>query len=243
VNDHQEFFYTFNKIERIVIKKNVENILKKEKYSDLDYAQKREWSLSYLDSEESKTDLKNSFEKSGFYIGSFCKTSSDLLSQWRGYASGEVGYCIEFDEAKLEKKSTNTANCSIRDCEYDEVKIQKNIDSLTERYENEEIEITTWLTELLALCSYSKHQGFEEENEKRIIMSEGDELNNNVNFRVKGGVLVPYITFKFDKDAIKSITIGPAKHQEICKKSLEMFVTSLEYQDIKIKLSDTPLTT
>jgi hypothetical protein len=243
MNDHQEFFYTFNKLKGMFIEEIVGGAINHERYSVLSESQRNELSQKYIEDEESEESLISIVDEYDFYIGSFCKTSDDLLSQWRGYASGEVGYCIEFDEEKLKNHAVNKGLSGIVDCEYDDAKVKIEIDKLSEQYANKEMDLSTWLGRLMALCVYSKHSGFKEENEKRIVMTGVNGTNEAVSFRCKGGVLVPYIPFKFDKEAIKSITIGPAKHQGICKKSLDMYLKKLEYKDVKIELSDTPLTT
>jgi hypothetical protein len=236
MNDHQEFFYTFNKAKKVFLEKSAEHFIKHDKFLEVNESEKQQLAQNYLDSGEAEDNLISSINKNDIYIGSFCKTGGDLLSQWRGYTSGDIGYCIEFDEKKLKNKTTR----AIVDCKYDDGEAQITIDKLSEEYTNQGIGLSEWLVGLVKLCLYSKHHGFEEENEKRIIVI-GD-AETTVLFRSKKGILVPYIPFEFDKEAIKSITIGPTKHQEICKKSLEMLLKSLQYKDIKIKLSETPLT-
>ena len=77
----------------------------------------------------------NRFKKSvEMFVGSFCQTG-DLLSQWRGYTLGKVGYCIEFDEKILRANTKNfsvgksSSKTAILSCLYDDKEKRRIIEN------------------------------------------------------------------------------------------------------------------
>jgi hypothetical protein len=237
MNDHQEFFYIFNKAKDEILNKSTSAVLSEGGFKGIVQLNREKLMQRHRDSGNAEDDLIRIVNKNNFYIASFCKSGSDLLSQWRGYTSGNIGYCIEFDENKLK----NIPHTAIVDCEYDEEKINQNMDELLKKYDfTDSKQVVEWINSLLAICIASKHHSFKEENEKRIVVMTS-KIEIKPSFNCKQGILVPYVPITFDETAIKSIRIGPTNNQELCKKSLGMFLESLGYNHVNIELSDTPL--
>lgn len=242
MNDNQELFYYFNEVKMEFMETSCEELMAK-KSQNMDKEHKQKIISDYLKSDEAREKINDSIRRLGFYIGSFCVTSNDLLSQWRGYTSEHVGYCIEFDEEELAKTTINDHPFTIVDCNYDRESIVNKLSEAKSEYVKGDIgSLKMWLNRLIMVCVLSKHRGFEEENEKRIVLVKPENAVEKPLFRIKNGVFVPYIPLKFQKKAIKSITVGPTNQSDLCKESLVQFLANLDYKRVEVYNSDTPLT-
>lgn len=159
-------------------------------------------------------------------------SEADCLSQWRAYGS----FAIEFDEDILISEVANISKC-----------IYKKKDKLSKaRFQARDL-ITAVSNDMHknngclgpnsmeavvslsnAAASY-KHAGFAEEQESRLVMASNDSVfPNNVLYRPKGDILIPYVEATIGLDCIKSITVGPVKNQELSLASLSEFVSNIE---------------
>ncbi len=218
----------------------------------------------------------------GPFIFSFCAESKDaftdkngLLSQWRGYG-GDGGYCIEFLTEDIENlfreelgqcfypvrifdevaygQNLIKMPCSFQnDLEVLEEKIPDFIDNLNNPQKAYEA-ISKAADEFVSVISRSKHYGFREENEVRMVFFSGTEsfkINGEHNpleknkrtkkifVRNVDDGAVPYIKL-FDNEnplPIKRIIVGPHRDKLLRKKSLEMMLNS---SGIKVDYSDIP---
>jgi hypothetical protein len=196
--------------------------------------------------------------------------SHGLLSQWRGYADGG-GVAIEFDEAKIdalmnaEEKTfvygvTKTSDVlyekyeslfkpeqfrglasamlgRLFDKDTSEVTGKKNIDEAVRDY--------------ILIAPFLKHLGFREEREYRMVLApvrkksiiKGHKgLTKPIEFRVRNGLVVPYIEmFKsFDQPLpIKSIIVGPHAHQEVQEDAIRIMAEHLGVE-LVIRRSEIP---
>lgn len=223
------------------------------------------------------------------FVCSFCQTG-DLLSQWRGYASDDIGYCIEFDE-ELIKHALENYECSnkirtsgILDCIYIDDKKEELIDKVSSELKEEKIETETLVEddlldvldlelasdesaqEVVDLFSGSvytvsyekvpvvfskalmtavklKNKSFIEENEKRLVIDTDGYDSEQIKHRNRAGVILPYIPFKFDKRAVKSITVGPHHHSKLASEGLKLFLKGIysEEEMPEVIESDIPL--
>jgi hypothetical protein len=193
--------------------------------------------------------LKEWVDEVDNFVGSFCQKSNDLLSQWRGYSDGTIGYCISFDEEKIlesineyNKQDENVREAILTKCIYSDKEVVEKIKAINPKAPHRSNK--GWkndMDKLLLLCAQSKHEGFEEEDEKRLLIKINDGGKKYVEFRSHNGMLIPYLKFNFNTDAIKSIKIGPSKNQNLAGRSLRGYLEKIGKDKIKIEYSDTPL--
>ena len=159
-------------------------------------------------------------------------SKKDALSQWRAYGS----YAIEFDQAalkdeveflkqciyerkeKIGKAKSNVANAiaiiSQEMAKHDGCLSPDSIDALIK---------------LVSDAATFKNSGFIEERESRIILPANDsKYPNNIEYRPKGDMLIPYIELNVSLDCIKSVQVGPTKEQDLAYASMKAFVENIE---------------
>jgi hypothetical protein len=218
------------------------------------------------------------------YVVSFCGTKDPkiardgLLSQWRAYGA-DGGYAIVFDTNELDLllkeefekylyltsrygdvnyyDDENSDAQMPDDFQESEEVLKSSIVSFLKTSNAEELEPV--FDQINLLSCLTKHWGFHEEKEVRIVAICGtdttiEELRNSgetrpvrsVNHYSRSGLLVPFIrlfegiTALPDKKLpIKSIIVGPHPDKEIRKKSVDLL---LKQQGIsaKVTVSDIP---
>lgn len=164
------------------------------------------------------------------FVSSF-SLAGDLLSQWRAYGS----YSVEFDSDAMGDK--------ISKCIYGQD--EKLLEALSPAL-SQVIEIGRSITsndgyidpdgqealaEFIGLAATLKNESFSEEQEYRVIMGNNvdPEIENGceVKYRVRGGLLIPYLELEFDLECIRSITVGPMRDQDLALVSMSSFVKKI----------------
>lgn len=101
-----------------------------------------------------------------------------------------------------------------------------------------------WVYFIQILCNgvlEHKMECFSHEQEVRMIYTASKEEKKDIKYKVKNGVLVPYLELKFDKAAIEEITVGPLIEQDLAVKNLREFLEQRGYSDVDIKVSEIPI--
>lgn len=211
----------------------------------------------------------------GPYIVSFCADNNNsfvkengLLSQWRGYGK-DGGFAIEFDALELEKLFITEHEtyyypvAQFADVGYGQAfnnmpsDLKENIVSL-EKGLNKFFDsgadlkgMREVLEFFVKLIGRSKHEGFREEREVRIIFYPGTDFlrqrdgalevkNRKVkSIELRAGALCPFIDLfeEAKKLPMRKIIIGPHKDQLLREKALKM---KLIGTDIKVISSQIP---
>jgi len=192
------------------------------------------------------------------YVACFCE-DGDLLSQWRGYASGE-GVAIGFDVAALgasipieTDEQVAHLEVDLRRVEYDEAVsralLAERAKQINERRPGHPF-IAAWyeIWGLLLDLAATKHHAFREEREWRIIVpSTSADLTNDRNrgklkFRQSPLGLVPYQCVTFDVRSIREIRVGPGAHAALRASALFDFLNSQlgNTQQVEIIPSEAP---
>lgn len=179
--------------------------------------------LGLLDSEMFARELKENPK----FLCSFSQ-ACDLLSQWRSYGD----YAVEFDKASLSE------HLSLFDCVYSDAQKEKISDEKVGQVfasfvsgarahaipERSSVESAQY--GLVSQCLIFKNSSFSEESEVRsTVVKETTSLD--INYRVKGGVLIPYVPCSFPLRCIKAVHIGPMANQHLAKESMQMFVDQI----------------
>ncbi|PNY79412.1 DUF2971 domain-containing protein [Deinococcus koreensis] len=188
-----------------------------------------------------------------------CFTNNgDQLSQWRGYGSTSVGFCIEFDIDKLGEffNSAQRANMIILNI-FDNVMysrpeksallrniIQEYYDKLIEFGVSEDATCSNhclrFLSDYLGLL---KNYNFREESEVRASFGILDFLGHEgLSYRVQNGIFVPHLILKSEdlKLPIKSIRVGPNSDFHRINKGLKVFLQKNDQETVIIQDSKIP---
>lgn len=130
-------------------------------------------------------------------------------------------------------------NSIIEECEYNYNKIiSKLITYWDKEYKNFQVSENSnevgfsdgnLFSYISKLCFKAKSKEYLVENEWRLCKNEHNE--NNVKFKVKGNLIVPFIEHYFDKSIIKKIIIGPSINSEQVEKSLKFFLRKFNYSN------------
>lgn len=197
--------------------------------------------------------MKNAISALDIYVCSFCE-EPDLLSQWRGYANGTTGYCIEFDKNVLVQKvnwQKKFKNGLLS--EHKEYVLEKAVYStedkeklINDRAEDLNImrgNIASLKRVIVSIGSLMKNESFSEEKEYRLVL-QPNLTHNNTKFRTRNGVLIPYYEYLLPPESIKSITVGPSDNQELAAEGMKKFLdtTWIDKDNIPlVKTSKIPL--
>lgn len=153
--------------------------------------------------------------------------SRDCLSQWRAYGN----YALEFNENFLHESLT------VHECIYnvdEKRKIAKkalieSIEKICEDMTGQEgcigPDSIDSIISLIEKAATFKHDGFIEEREMRGLVNSDD---NDIRYRMRENILIPYIEIEITLDCIKRIHIGPIRDQELAYASMSSFVQKIE---------------
>lgn len=245
LNDIEEQFNISNTLKKILnepninLKKGIIDVL--EKYTNTEY-------------------LKELFNKKKRFIFS-CTKSNDELSLWNYYIkqNNYIGYSIGFSPRRmldfLEKNDDNTITshkCLYNDNEkqiYLMGIINKAEEALNAKaFQNKQMKhVLDYLDDCIYISSIIfKNEKFSSENEIRFICEKKSlaSTNQNIQYRLNNGIMIPYIEIDIDlKDIISSVTIGPGKQDDFVLQGTKEFLSKnkinikSEYiQDSKIPL-------
>ena len=153
----------------------------------------------------------------------------DLLSQWRGYANSNPGFCIGFRKYYLNDMIKTDNNIVIAKCIYDRAKqnsfmLELLVDSVG-KIKNATMDPNFVLSSQIAfrLMNYApliKHEKFKEESEWRIIISNKNHKDQNFDIRTGKSFFIPYYKLDFYKqEAIGDIIIGPCPDKKMAYNS------------------------
>ncbi|WP_079228870.1 DUF2971 domain-containing protein [Pseudomonas putida] len=162
------------------------------------------------------------------FVCSFSE-AGDQLSQWRAYGS----YAIEFDSDRLVEK------LGLFDCVYDREKkiefafeaVKDSVHGLADdlrRYGDElPLKSLEYLSILVRTASIFKNEHFYEEREVRCAL-DLQIPSSKLQFRQRGGLLVPYTPVSFSYESIKAIHVGPMRDQDLAFTAMKAFVSNIE---------------
>lgn len=239
--------------------KNGENILKKllkEKFKELnEYDGNEELKKAILstikrleldDLDSSVKDLKE------VYVTCFCQ-KNDLLNQWKYYGKNSgvsIGFDFNncnYDIYKGDSYDFYTYPVIYKNKSKKQLLIDK-IEKMCIEYEdkkNQNTDINRMLSnhfdKIHMLCTLLKHKDFKDEKESRFIVSplyyeSPKDISEQINYRVKNNILVPYLKVKIRKKdkispIIKFITVGPGSNQNVVYLGIKHFLINKSYKD------------
>ncbi|AZV39457.1 DUF2971 domain-containing protein [Komagataeibacter xylinus] len=194
------------------------------------------------------------FERPAAYIACFCQRS-DILSQWRGYASRQ-GVSITFNLSGL-RSCFSGLDAELLQVAYgiNEAKrhlksaIAKSFPDIVDDIDyllgtEKDDEIRRKFKDLLAtLVPRFKHFGFREEEEWRLVVR--NPPTDKIKFRPRGQLMLPYVELKSKKEKlpISAVRIGPGVNDAAVGKSVKFFLETRGYDPDLVKPSTTPYRT
>lgn len=218
LNDKEEIAYSY----RLIVKL-IDEI--PELNPDLFGKIKTHFSNKYKHIVDGENDFRNKLE---YFTTSF-STESDNLTLWNNYAKGKnyTGYNIGFDKKKLIDEMTENKYLPVfGSVIYDKQKQIKIIHAIFKKWnmlfnralkckKTNEVKLFDILFELIDVLSivsiFFKNPQFKNEHEYRIVIVNAFGVENSKPTKVveKNGLFVPYLEYKFSKESVTSINIGP----------------------------------
>ena len=250
LNDKEEIAYSYRLIVKLIDKTEGLN-------PDLFNKIKKHFSNKYKHIVDGDDDFVNKLE---YFTTSF-STESDNLTLWNNYAKGKnyTGYNIGFDKQKLIKEMSENDYLPIYGSViYDKQKqikiihvIFKKWNSLFEKElkskKSSEVKLFDILFELIDILSivsiFFKNPQFKNEHEYRIVIVNvfGTENSKPTSIVEKNGLFVPYLEYKFSKDSVVSVNIGPTFDENIFYTSTNRMLLNFGYRDKEVNRSKIPL--
>ena len=252
LNDKEEVAYSYRLIVHLIDEFKDLNL-----NSDLFDKVKNHFRNKYKHIVDGSNDFENKLE---YFTTSF-STDSDSLTLWNNYAKGKnyTGYNIGFDKKLLITEMTQCGYLPIFGCViYDKTKQIKIIHAIFKKWnmlferaikskKNNKVKLFDIMFELIDILSivsiFFKNPQFKNECEYRIVMVNafGTENSKPTGIVEKNGLFVPYLEFKFSKDTIKSINIGPTFDENIFYTSTNRMLLNFGYHNKEVCRSKIPL--
>ncbi len=250
LNDKEEIAYSY----RLIVKL-IDEI--PELNPDLFEKIKTHFSNKYKHIVDGENDFRNKLE---YFTTSF-STESDNLTLWNNYAKGKnyTGYNIGFDKKKLIDEMTENKYLPIfGSVIYDKQKQIKIIHAIFKKWnmlfnralkckKTNEVKLFDILFELIDVLSivsiFFKNPQFKNEHEYRIVIVNAFGVENSKPTKVveKNGLFVPYLEYKFSKESVTSINIGPTFDENIFYTSTNRMLLNFGYEDKEVCRSKIPL--
>lgn len=250
LNDKEEIAYSYKLIVQLV--KEIDGL-----NPDLFEKIENHFKNKYKHIVDGYSDLINKLE---YFTTSF-STESDNLTLWNNYAKGKsyTGYNIGFDKNKLVTEMTDNGYLPIYGSViYDKQKQIKIIHAIFKKWnmlferalkskKQNEVKLFDILFELIDVLSivsiFFKNPQFKNEHEYRIVIVNAFGAPNSKPTGVveKNGLFVPYLEYKFLKDSVTSINIGPTFDENIFYTSTNRMLLNFGYDNKQVFRSKIPL--
>ena len=197
--------------------------------------------------------ILSEFKRVETYVASY-STKQDLLSQWRSYSGGKVGYCLGLATDGIATLDDSTP--LIEPVIYKDSLAQQVISTMVKRVEEYlqdnqfgDVEVGFLLGTVGALIGILacmiKHPKFEEENEYRQFHQPGiTSLQLEQKFRHGRFGLTPYVEIPFipeNRLPLRSVTIGPCTDAELEINTVKTLLEKHSYSNVEVLKSEIPL--
>jgi len=188
--------------------------------------------------------------------------SSEILSQWRGYADDAKGFCIGFNAKKLKSALPFCPLKIVYDYNKQKELITKKLNDVLCHIVNKTPAYESIIGELLFIFAQIKHPSFKEEREIRfvhnIILNEDNSLTDSVKeeckqyrdilngifFRMVNNIPSPYVETSFmlnEKDSpVEEVLIGSKNNSTAF--DVQLFLKYCGFNDVQIRRFDSSYT-
>jgi hypothetical protein len=174
----------------------------------------------------------------------------DNLSMWQSYGLNGSGVAIGLDKKMLEDYGSDEPNTLFIPCSYD---FNENISKLTTFWSSIYDKMPLYIQKgtivgrdifkflkILGHCFSIKDNAYKDEREWRLCKNEA--FKENIKYRIRSGLIIPYIEHFVSKDIINNIVIGPCADKELSKKSIIMALKTFGFDlnNISVTTSTVP---
>lgn len=194
----------------------------------------------------------------------FCR-KGDLLSQWRAYARGGMGYAVGFKTADINLSIPIRTGWEIVEVLYDREQQQSLVEhvfdevcrlaegcpSFKETTAMHERAVRFLGVELAPCLVRFKSSGFQEEHEWRLVALDFPTLTSfeeHRHFRVSQGAIIPYLDLSIAQGnsspprlPLERIVQGPHIAPELGEKALKSLLSKHGYTEVKVDRSEVTL--
>ena len=197
--------------------------------------------------------ILSEFRRVETYVASY-STKHDLLSQWRSYSGGTVGYCLGLATngiATIDDTTPLLEPVIYKDSLAQQViaRMVNRVDKYLQNNQFGEVEVGFLLGivggTLANLACTIKHPKFEEENEYRQFYQPGaTSLQLEKKFRNGRFGITPYVEVPFTEEGrlpLQSVTIGPCQDAELEMYAAKMLLEKHSYTNVEFLVSEIPL--
>jgi ribosomal protein L31E len=175
------------------------------------------------------------------FITSFT-SKRDNMRQWMSYCSDNAGYAVGFDKDDLIASLDNSDKFTSIISEVDYSQSNGIEDIISPQKVLAEIEIIMGLfksntdvvnavvervlRDLVVCCCSIKPPQFFDESETRLIVQTKHDCND-INFRERSGILIPYVAVPVSFESVTEIIIGPNINSDLAIRGIEKVMSSI----------------
>jgi hypothetical protein len=184
----------------------------------------------------------------------------DDLSQWRAYSGGENGYALGFYAGGFFGRDQRTVVVRVNydrklheglAAEIGKATLSRFREGLERRIDQRESWTKEFLEVWTSFLSYLeplvKDPGFRAENEYRIVHELMPDELANIRFKQKQSLMSRYLPLSFGNQSqgtqrlpLAAVIVGPSRHKEISRVSVDTLLRQKGYTSIPIYLSEIP---
>jgi len=185
------------------------------------------------------------------FVGSFSE-NGDLLSQWRAYAPGGIGFSIGFKHKYLRSLAA-TQKFSFVKCSYSELDNAEILNQIINAggqlvvNGDHRAAVESFFIALFKIAPAFKHPSFSEEKEWRLVSEVILQTDTETQFRTGKSMLIPYRNFRLTdtegRMPVSKVFIGPTPHKELSISSVTHFLFSQGIIDGVVATSSVPYRT
>jgi hypothetical protein len=209
--------------------------------------------------------VKEKISEQDVYVTSFSNDGGNRLSQWRGYGSAGGGCSIGISSLSLLKHCQTAShkgrNTLLASCKYGEdshPSIQKIFSQLkylldqpapaptpAEGFALLRQLLVQFVGAIALIAAISKHQGFKEEQEWRLIeMNPDPETESLMGFHPRHSSVVPHLRVPLAQEGaqieLESVRVAPTPHPEESMKAVRMLLKKYDVACKTVEKSDIP---
>lgn len=189
-----------------------------------------------------------------YYLTSFSQ-QPDCLSMWGMYAANGSGCAIGFDLDIISRSYSGNIRCTYgKEAIDNELRNFLNLcrngvctvfpanggPATFRKNSGKDLEVMI-TNQYIITCLGSKNENYRFEDEIRCFIGNHDK-KKEVHFKVKNGIVIPYINVEIPKEALKCIVIGPTNKSELTMQSIThmLLINEYDWHHINFRTSKVP---
>jgi hypothetical protein len=184
------------------------------------------------------------------FVICFSEDGGDRLSQWRAYG-GSSGVCLAFRKQALREwcledrgeRAVTLAQVHYVPPDGNDL-TRSTVENILDDFQSRGDDTLNPLWSLPENVHISgalfKHKAFEEEQEWRLLIQ---TLDDNIKYKTRGSLLVPYVEFNFGTalpDLLTAVKVGPILHKDQTAEAIKGLLRANGFRSTKTDCSQTP---